>query len=147
VELAQGPLVVIALGAAGILLARIARWPIVVALLVIAGFFVEFWLTVWLVGRDTVMSPGWVHWLAPLANDAVETIRSCPPGTPNRPGGTAICGSVLRHDVAGLSWHVVYLVALTVLAAAGALVRARRHMAALIGLIAVLAVASSLAAG
>jgi hypothetical protein len=41
VELAQGPLVVIALGAAGILLARIARWPIVVALLVIAGFFVE----------------------------------------------------------------------------------------------------------
>ncbi|MCA1677985.1 MAG: hypothetical protein LC777_03050, partial [Actinobacteria bacterium] len=52
IELAQGPLVVIMLGAAGILMARIAPSPIVVALLVIAGFFVEYWLTFWIVGSQ-----------------------------------------------------------------------------------------------
>lgn len=150
VELAQGPLAVVALGAIGILLARVAPAAIVAVLLIIAGFFVEFELTFWLVGQQTVegRSPAWVHWLAPLANDAIETVVPCPPGVtmppgPHPPG----CGIDLRHDVSGLAWHVSYLAAATMLVGAAALVRARRAMWSLIALIPLLAITSALAAG
>jgi hypothetical protein len=148
VELAQGPLVVIALGAVGILLARIAPSPIVVPLLVIAGFFAEAELTYWIVGRTTSMSPAWVHWLAPLANDATEYVPPCAPGTlPSRGASAPICDIVLAHDVSGMAWHVSHLAAMILLTGAAALVRTRRRLVALISIIPLLALASALAAG
>jgi len=149
VELAQGPLVVIALGAVGILLARVAPSPIVVPLLAIAGFFAEAELTYWIVGRETALSPAWVHWLAPLANDATEHVVPCPAGVSPPPGaGTRVCGNiVLDHDVSGMAWHVSSLAVMTLLAGAAALVRTRRRMVALVAVIALVAFASALAAG
>lgn len=150
VELAQGPLAVIALGAIGIVLARLAPWAAIAVLLVVAGFVVELELTFWIVGQQSIegRSPTWVHWLAPIANDAVETARPCPPGVtlagPNPPR----CMSIdLHHDVSGLAWHVAWLAAATALAAAAALVRSLRARASLIALIGLLAVVSALAAG
>jgi hypothetical protein len=150
VELAQGPLAVVAIGAVGILLARVAPVAIAAVLLVIAGFFLEYELTFWLVGQQTLegRTPAWVHWLAPLANDAIETAVPCPPGVtpppgPHPPG----CGIDLHHDLSGLAWHVAYLAVATTLVGAAALVRARRATWSLIALIALLAIASALAAG
>lgn len=151
VELAQGPLAVIALGAAGIALARVAPMAIVAVLLVIGGFFLEFELTYWIVGQQTIegRSPAWVHWLVPVANDAVETARPCPPDILARIANPpANCRSIdLHHDVSGLAWHVAWLAAATALAAGAALVRSLVVRLSLVALVALLALASALAAG
>ena len=150
VELAQGPLAVLALGAVGIALARIAPAAMAAVLLVIAGFFLELELTYWIVGQQTIegRSPAWVHWLVPMANDAVETARPCPPGVSMPGGNRAECMSVnLYHDVSGLAWHVACLAAVTGLAAAAALVRSLRVRASLVALIPIVAVVTALAAG
>jgi hypothetical protein len=150
VELAQGPLAVLALGAVGIALARIAPAVMAAVLLVIAGFFLELELTYWIVGQQTVegRSPAWVRWLVPMANDAVETARPCPPGVSIPDGNQAECMSIdLSHDVSGLAWHVACLAAVTGLSAAAALVRSLRARASLVALIALVAVATALAAG
>jgi hypothetical protein len=150
VELAQGPLAVLALGAVGIALARIAPAAMAAVLLVIAGFFLEVELTYWIVGQQAVegRSPAWVRWLVPMANDAVETAQPCPPGVSMPGGNGAECMSIdLYHDVSGLAWHVACLAAVTGLAAAAALVRSLRTRASLVALIALVAVATALAAG
>lgn len=144
VQLVQGPLVVIALGAVGVLLARITASPIVVTVLVIVSVVVGIPLSFWVEGS-------WLQWLAPLANDAVTQPGSwvpCRAGQPMPVGDRDPgCVLILRHDRAGMAWHVSYLVALTLLAGAASLLRGRRRPALLVALIPVLAVASALAAG
>ena len=150
VELAQGPLVVIALGAVGIMLARVAPVGIAAVLLIVAGFFLEYELTFWIVGQESIdgRSPAWLHWLAPMANDAVETARPCPAGATMPGASPPQCQRIqLDRDVAGLTWHVAWLAAATILTGAAALVRSLRARAALVAMTALLAVASALAAG
>lgn len=144
VELAQGPLVVVALGALGILVARIAPSAVLVPLLIVAGFFAGLELTYWLVGVDVPRSPAWVHWLAPLANPITETFApaSCPPHI------THSCFAfIIHHDTSGLTWHLGYILALVAFAGAAALARTRRRAIGLVAMIPVLAIASALAAG
>jgi hypothetical protein len=136
IELAYGPLMVIAFGALGILLARLAPSPIIGPLLIVAIFQAQ-----------PADGGGWGAWLLPLWNDM-------PPVRPEAPGpcehGHAVpgCGQTLHH-LPGTGWHLSYLVGLTLLAAAAALVRGRRPLpfAGLAVLAAALAVTTKFASG
>jgi len=134
VELAQGPLMVVAFGAIGILLARVAPSPIVAALMIVAIWAVEIPTAVW----GSAESTG--AWLVPMSNHAMVQ-----PGSwvPCKPGDTVPgCNLVLGYDVSGMTGHLIYLVGMTVLAGAAALVgRRRRYPLAVLAAALVLATA------
>ena len=117
VELAQGPLLVVFLGAAGIALARLAPSVVVAPLALVALLALEVPVTVWQAG-------GRLHWLAPLAHDTIAAPGAWVPCAPadTLPG----CDLVLGYDLAGMRLHLLYLACLTVVAAAAALLRTRR---------------------
>jgi hypothetical protein len=111
VELAQGPLLILALGAFGVLLGRVAPVALLAALLVVVVLFAEVPLAAWT--PDTA----W-RWAAPLANNMIavpDTWHSC------EPGSTSMCSTVDHFDVAGMAWHLVALAGLAVAAGAAAL--------------------------
>jgi hypothetical protein len=111
-ELAQGPLLVVFLGAAGIALARLAPSVVVAPLALVGLLALEVPVTVWQAG-------GSLHWLAPLAHDTITAPGAWVPCTPadTQPG----CDLVLGYDLAGMRLHLLYLACLTVVAAAAAL--------------------------
>jgi hypothetical protein len=135
VALAYGPLMVLAFAAIGILVARVAPSPIIAPLLIVAIFQAQ-----------PADAGGWGAWLLPLWHDmAVDSGAS----VPCEPGHTVPgCGVVFRH-VSGMGWHLSYLIGVTVLAGAAALVRGRRPLplVALAVLAAALAITTKLAAG
>jgi hypothetical protein len=139
IELVYGPVVVVAFGAIGILLARVALSPIVGPLMIVAIFAAQ--VPAWNSGGDS-----WDAWLLPMWNDVVVasgTSNLCEPGSAG-PG----CGVILRH-LPGIGWHLSYLIGVALLAGAGALVRGRRRLpfAVLAVLAAALAITTRLAAG
>jgi hypothetical protein len=116
VELAQGPLLVMACGAVGVLLGRIAPVTLLGGLLVVVVVFAEVPLAAWT--PDTA----W-RWAVPLVNDTIsvpDTWQFCEPTGPWR------CGEVERFDTAAMAWHLVALAGIAVAAAAAALTRRRR---------------------
>lgn len=135
IELAYGPVMVVAFGTFGILLARVAPSPIIGPLFMVALF-------------EAVPSEGdsWGAWLLPLWYDMAVV-----PGSSIQcePGGTVLgCGMIFRH-LPGIGWHLSYLIGVALLAGAAALVRGRRRLpfAVLAVLAAALAVTTRLAAG
>ena len=116
VELAQGPLLVALLGAAGIALARVAPSVVVAPLALLGLLAAEVPLTVWQSGVT-------LHWLAPLAHDTIAAHGAWVPCTPadTRPG----CNLVLGYDVEGMRLHLLYLACLTTAAVAASLLRRR----------------------
>jgi len=139
VELAQGPALVIALGAIGILLARVAPSVIAGPLLIVAIFAAQ------VPGWNSPET--WAAWLLPLAQRvAVESGASIPCEAGAAAPG---CGEVIGYATSGLTWHLSYVVGLTLLAGAAALVGGRRPLAfaGLAALAVALAVGTKLAAG
>jgi hypothetical protein len=135
VELAYGPLMVLAFGAIGILVARVAPSPIIGPLMIVAIFQAQ-----------PADGGGWGAWLLPLWIDmAVQPGASVPCESGNPVPG---CGVVFRH-LTGMGWHLSYLIGVTLLAGAAAVVRGRRPLpfAALAVLAAALALTTKLAAG
>jgi hypothetical protein len=134
VELAYGPVMVVAFGTIGMLAARVAPSPIIGPLMIVAIF-------------EAVPSEGdsWGAWLLPLWYDMVASGSSiqCVPG-----GTVPGCGLIFRH-LPGIGWHLSYLIGVALLAGAAALVRERRRLpfAVLAVLAAALAVTTRLAAG
>jgi hypothetical protein len=122
VELAQGPLLLLALGALGVLLGRVAPVALLAALLVVVILFAEVPLAAW-----TPDTP-W-RWAAPLANNIIGV-----PDTwfPCEPASTSMCSTVDHFDVAGMAWHLVALAGLAVAASAAALARRRGVRLALV---------------
>jgi hypothetical protein len=116
VELAQGPLIVLALGAAGILLGRIAPVALIASLLVVAVLFAEVPLAAWT--PDVTL-----RWAVPLSNSIVVV-----PDTwlPCEPISDHMCSMVDHIDTAALAWHLVGLAGTAALAAAAALAGRRR---------------------
>jgi hypothetical protein len=115
IELAQGPLLVLALGAVGVLLGRLAPIAPLGLLLIVVIVFAEVPLASW--APDTA----W-RWAVPLVNDAImvpDTWGAC------EPASRFDCGMVDRYDVAALGWHLVALAGLAGAASAAALVRGR----------------------
>ena len=115
-ELAQGPLVVLALGALGIAL---ARWLPTVALapVVIVGFLaIEMPMTSWGVATE------W-RWLAPVVNHGERSWAPCSREAHAEWG----CDGAVGFDIAGMRWHLLYLAGLTVFLAALALLRHGRR--------------------
>jgi hypothetical protein len=110
-ELAQGPLIVLALGAAGILLGRVAPVALIAALLVVAVLFAEVPLAAWMPGHA-------LRWVVPLANDFTPV-----PDTwlPCEPVSDHMCSLVDHVDTAGMAWHLLGLAGGAALAAAAAL--------------------------
>jgi hypothetical protein len=134
VELAQGPLLVVALGAVGVLLGRIAPVTLLGALLVVAVVFAEVPLAAWT--PDTA----W-RWAAPLVNDTVtvpDTWRPC------EPTGPWMCGAVERFDTTAMAWHLVALAGIAVAAAAAALIPRRAVRLGLAGAALTLVAATTL---
>jgi hypothetical protein len=115
-ELAQGPLPVVFLGAAGIALAHLAPSVVVAPLALVGLLALEVPLTVWQSGVG-------LHWLAPLARDTVAAPGAWSRCTPadTQPG----CDLVLGYDLAGMRVHLVYLACLACAAVAAALLRRR----------------------
>lgn len=113
VELAQGPLLIMALGALGVLLGRIAPVALLAALLVVVILFAEVPLASWT--PDTAL-----RWAVPLVNNTIAV-----PDTwfPCEPGSDSMCGTVDHYDVVAMAWHLVALAGLAVAAAAAALAR------------------------
>ena len=131
-QLAQGPLMVVAFGAIGILLTRIVPSVIAAPLLVVALIALQF---------PGLVGGGW-RWLLPstssLFHDGHFTV--CDPG----PG----CRQVHLFVLGPLTWHVVYVAAITLVIAGAALIPARRlPIAGLSALAVAIAVATKLAAG
>ena len=116
VELLQGPLLVLALGAVGVLLGRIAPVTPLAMLLAVAIVFVEVPLAAW--APDTP----W-RWAVPL----VSNIIAVPDGwTWCEPGMRRGCGVVERFDTTAMAWHLVALAVVTAAASAVALAVGRR---------------------
>jgi hypothetical protein len=115
VELAQGPLLVVTLGAVGVLLGRVAPVTLLGSLIVVVVVFAEVPLAAW------TPDSAW-RWVVPLANDIVGV-----PGTwmPCEPDSTTMCGEVDRFDTAGMAWHLVALAGIAGAAAAAALAQRR----------------------
>jgi hypothetical protein len=136
VELAQGPLLVVTLGAVGVLLGRVAPVALLGTLVVVVIVFVEVPLAAW--APDTA----W-RWAVPLVNDMIAV-----PDTwlPCEPDSTAMCGEIERFDTAAMAWHLVALAGIAMAAAAAALARRRDVRlglaAAALGLLAVTAAAA-----
>jgi hypothetical protein len=121
VELAQGPLLVLALGAVGVLLGRLIPFAQLVALLVVAIIFVEVPLAAW--APETPL-----RWAVPVVNDMIAV-----PDTwePCEPGSGYLCGEIDHFDTAAMAWHLLALAACTAAAAAAALTRGRAARAGL----------------
>jgi hypothetical protein len=116
VELLQGPLLVLTLGAVGVLLGRIAPVTPLALLLVVAIVVLEVPLAAWT--PDTQ----W-RWAMPLVNDIIAE-----PGgwTSCEPRMDRSCGIVERFDTTAMAWHLVALAVVTALASAIALAAGRR---------------------
>ena len=115
-ELAQGPFVVLTLGALGIAL---ARWLPAVALapVLVVGFLaIEMPMTSWGVATE------W-RWLAPVVNHGEKSWAPCS----RESHAEWRCDSPVGFDVAALRWHLLYLAGITVLLAALALLRDGRR--------------------
>lgn len=113
VELAQGPLLVLALGALGVFLGRVAPVTPLALLLVVVIVFFEVPLASWM--PDTPL-----RWAVPLVNNTIlvpDTWGACEPGV--REG----CGMVDHFDTAAMAWHLVALAGMTAAFAAAALAR------------------------
>lgn len=136
-ELAQGPLLVLALGAVGVLLGRIAPVALLGALLVVAIVFIEVPLAAW------TPDSAW-RWAVPLANDTIAV-----PDTwfPCEPDSTSMCGEVDHYDAAGMAWHLVGLVGIAICASAAALAGRRGARLGLAAAAVALVAATSLVAG
>jgi len=136
-QLAQGPLMVLAFGAIGILLARIAPSPIAGAVMFVALIATAM----------PNFSPGgsWGAWLLPSTTNLVNDVfaMEC-----DRAATQPRCEQFVMSQYA-ITWHLVFVVGLTLLLAAGALVDRRRRLmlAALPVCVVALAVATRLAAG
>lgn len=115
VELAQGPLLVVSLGAVGVLLGRVAPVALLGALLVVVVVFLEVPLAAW--GPDTA----W-RWVVPLSNDIVAVPDSW---WPCEPTGEWMCGRVDHFATDGMAWHLLALAGVAGAAAAAALARRR----------------------
>jgi hypothetical protein len=136
VELAYGPSMVLAFGAVGIVLARVTPTSIAGPLMIVAIFQAQ----------PADGGSGWGAWLLPLWNDmVVESGVSVPCESGN---GVPGCGPVVRH-LSATGWHLSYLIGVTLVAGAAALVRGRRPLpiAVLAVLMAALALTTKLAAG
>jgi len=118
VELAQGPALVLALGAFGALLARCLPYLATASIAVVGVLAAEVPLASW--GHQS----SW-RWLAPLVNHA-DTNNTGWPCTDEsiREWG---CGVAVQFDVAAMGWHVLYLVLLAILAATVALLLQKRN--------------------
>lgn len=116
VELLQGPLLVLALGAVGVLLGRVAPVTPLAVLLGVAIVFAEVPLAAW--APDTV----W-RWAVPLVNSTIAVPNgwaACEPGMHRG------CGVVERFDTVAMAWHLVALAVVTAVASAAALAAGRR---------------------
>jgi hypothetical protein len=111
VELAQGPLAVVAAGVCGVLLGRISPAPMLAPLLAAGLVAAEVPLASWGTG-------GPLRWAVPIANDIVSDPHGWGPCTP---GSSEWCSPILSFDVTGMTWHLLFLVALAAAAAALAL--------------------------
>jgi hypothetical protein len=121
-ELAQGPLLVVSLGALGVLLARRAPSPLIAPPLVVALLALEIPLAVW-------GSTAAARWALPVVNDAIAAPDSW---VPCEPGDlVAHCNLILGYDTAGIAVHLGFLAATATLFACGALLAGRR--AAVVG--------------
>jgi len=138
VELAQGPMLVIVLGALGILLARAAPSVIAGPLTIVAVFAAQ------VPGWNAHGS--WLAWLLPLSQGVV--VQS---GTSIRcgPGGTGPPCEFIGYASTGLTWHLSYVIGLALLAGIAALIPGRRPLpfAGLAALAVALAIGTKLAAG
>jgi hypothetical protein len=121
VELAQGPLLILALGAFGVLLGRVLGFAQLAALLVVVIVFAEVPLAAW--APDTPL-----RWAVPLVNDMIAV-----PDTwlPCEPGSEYMCGEIARFDTAAMAWHLLALAVCAAAAAAAALTRGRAARAGL----------------
>jgi hypothetical protein len=136
-ELAQGPLLVVALGSLGVLLGRVAPWPQAGALAVIILFAFEVPFAMW-------GTAGPASWLLPFASDALIV-----PGAwvPCEPGDIQpSCNLVLGVAQAAVRWHALYLAAAVVAFGGAALARSGRAAAAWGAAIVALAGAMAVAA-
>ena len=116
VELLQGPLLVLALGALGVLLGRIAPVTPLALVLVVAVVFIEVPLAAWT--PDTQ----W-RWVVPLVNNMIAV----PDGwTQCEPRMNRDCGIVERFDTVAMAWHLLALAVVTAAASAAALAAGRR---------------------
>ena len=116
VELAQGPLLVLALGAVGVLLGRMAPVAPLALLLVVVIVFVEVPLAAW--APDTAVALG-------RAARQRHHRRARRLG-PVRARQSRDCGIVERFDIVAMAWHLVALAVVTAAAAAAALAVTRR---------------------
>ncbi len=116
VELLQGPLLLLALGAVGVLLGRIAPVTPLAVLLVVAIVVAEVPLAAWTPDSE------W-RWAVPLVNNIIAV----PDGwTQCEPRMDRDCGIVERFDTAAMAWHLVALAVVTAVASAAALAAGRR---------------------
>jgi hypothetical protein len=107
VELAQGPLAVVAAGVCGVLLGRVSTAPMLAPLLAAALVAAELPLAAW--GMDSPL-----RWAVPIANDIVSDPHGWGPCTP---GSSEWCSPILGFDVTGMAWHLLSLVLLGTAAA------------------------------
>ena len=134
-QLVQGPLMVVALGAIGILLARIAPSVVAAPLLVVALVALQL---------PGLAGGGWLAWLLPTTASLYQAGREliCDPAV------AAGCQEVETRSLAPLAWHAAYVFAITLVVAAAALVPARRvAVGGLAALALAIAVGTKLAAG
>ena len=107
VELLQGPLAVVAAGMCGVLLGRISQAPLLAPLLAAALVVAEVPLAAW--GQDSAL-----RWVVPVAN-GIDVDQDgwglCSPDS------SEMCSPILGFDVTGMTWHLLYLVALAAAAA------------------------------
>jgi hypothetical protein len=136
VELVQGPLMVLAFGAVGILLARLAPSPIVGPIVVVALVASQV--------PGVVAGGGWVAWALPMSTHLIHAMETVP-----CPGIAVGDCQTSGWSLSGNTWHAAYLVGLTLLAGVAAAVSWRRALpyAGLALLATALAVATKLAAG
>ncbi|WP_028066313.1 hypothetical protein [Solirubrobacter soli] len=121
VELAQGPLLVLALGAFGVLLGRVLPFAQLAALLVVVIVFAEVPLAAW--APETSL-----RWAVPLVNDIVAVPNTW---VPCEPGSGYLCGEIARFDTAAMAWHLLALAVVALTAAGAALARGRAARAGL----------------
>jgi hypothetical protein len=115
VELAQGPLLVVTLGALGVLLGRVAPVALLGALIVVVVVFAEVPLAAW------TPDSAW-RWVVPLANNMVavpDTWMPCEPDSMSK------CGEIDHFDTTGMALHLVALAGIALAAAGAALARRR----------------------
>jgi hypothetical protein len=121
VELFQGPLLIVTLGAVGVLLGRVAPVALLASLLVVVVLFAEVPLASW--APDTA----W-RWAVPLVNDNIGVPDTWHPCTPT---SDMMCNTVDRFDTTAMAWHLVALAGIAAAAAAAALTTRRGARAGL----------------